>query len=447
MELMIGGGIKEYYKENYNKTKEDDLIKISTSIYVTNFPESFSAKDLFHTCSKSMGRNSANDNFCAGEGRRLLRSCKVKAMNQFRICRIFYIMKGFLRSVSWYRCYARKLAVIFVSKEGLFGLIWESPLNCGQRKHSVDWEELGVLIQRFEANLETRLLNPIRHQTKVLLKTIFGDCRIFLVLCRKQNSGVQKSAVPFGEDVLDDGVVNVEEGECSPSMNAKVMSNSYVIPETSSYATNSIHPGPVQNGGSILDVLERYNRVGLGLKIVNGSFLTRWDALVKRYGSSFNMLGARRFNEFIKSSGLVDINLEGYKFTWSHPSASKMSKLDRFLVTEGMLASFPSLTAECLDRHLSDHRPIFLHEVVTDFGPTPFRFYHSWFSLTGFDDMVEKAWRSFTYTDSNAMVRFKKMLQDLKSLIRSWVKERKAEQFGSRTLFVKELGAIDKISG
>ncbi|GKE42237.1 nucleotide-binding alpha-beta plait domain-containing protein, partial [Tanacetum coccineum] len=39
-------------RKRYNKTKEDDLIKISTSIYVTNFPESFSAKDLFHTCSK-----------------------------------------------------------------------------------------------------------------------------------------------------------------------------------------------------------------------------------------------------------------------------------------------------------------------------------------------------------------------------------------------------------
>ncbi|GKB21274.1 nucleotide-binding alpha-beta plait domain-containing protein [Tanacetum coccineum] len=32
------------------RTKEDDLSKISTSIFVTNFPEKFSAKDLFSTC-------------------------------------------------------------------------------------------------------------------------------------------------------------------------------------------------------------------------------------------------------------------------------------------------------------------------------------------------------------------------------------------------------------
>ncbi|GKD71113.1 RNA-directed DNA polymerase, eukaryota, partial [Tanacetum coccineum] len=73
------------------------------------------------------------------------------------------------------------------------------------------------------------------------------------------------------------------------------------------------------------------------------------------------------------SSGLVDVKLEGYSFTWSHPSASKMSKLDRFLVTEGIISLYPSISALCLDRHLSDHRPILLREVLSDFGPTPFR--------------------------------------------------------------------------
>ncbi|GJR98838.1 RNA-directed DNA polymerase, eukaryota [Tanacetum coccineum] len=80
-------------------------------------------------------------------------------------------------------------------------------------------------------------------------------------------------------------------------------------------------------------------------------------------------------------------NGEGYAFTWSHPSGSKMSKLDRFLVSEGIFMIFPSITAICLERHLSDHRPIILCEVHADFGPTPFRFYHSWFNLEGFDTM------------------------------------------------------------
>ncbi|PWA57104.1 hypothetical protein CTI12_AA377600 [Artemisia annua] len=32
------------------RSKEDDVLNISTSIFVMNFPESFTAKDLFHTC-------------------------------------------------------------------------------------------------------------------------------------------------------------------------------------------------------------------------------------------------------------------------------------------------------------------------------------------------------------------------------------------------------------
>nr|GEY84655.1 RNA-directed DNA polymerase, eukaryota [Tanacetum cinerariifolium] len=128
----------------------------------------------------------------------------------------------------------------------------------------------------------------------------------------------------------------------------------------------------------------------------------------ERRGSVFNPSSARNFNHFISSSGLVDVKLEGYAFTWSHPLASKISKLDRFLVSEGILSLFPSITSICLDRHLSDHRPILLCEVHTDFGPIPFRFYHSWFSLDGFDDMVEHAWNSFSHSDANGMIRFKK---------------------------------------
>ncbi|GJS48864.1 nucleotide-binding alpha-beta plait domain-containing protein [Tanacetum coccineum] len=32
------------------RTKEDDVLKISTSVFVTNFPEQASAKDLWNAC-------------------------------------------------------------------------------------------------------------------------------------------------------------------------------------------------------------------------------------------------------------------------------------------------------------------------------------------------------------------------------------------------------------
>ncbi|GKB62219.1 RNA-directed DNA polymerase, eukaryota [Tanacetum coccineum] len=141
-----------------------------------------------------------------------------------------------------------------------------------------------------------------------------------------------------------------------------------------------------------------YAPQSIGLKRVLWEYITllisRWDgetivmgdfnevrSIDERFGSIFNGSSARHFNRFIETSGLTDVNLEGYAFTWSHPSGSKMSKLDRFLISDGILSSFPSISALCLDRHLSDHRPILLREVFSDFGPIPFRVFHSWLKV------------------------------------------------------------------
>ncbi|GKB94948.1 RNA-directed DNA polymerase, eukaryota [Tanacetum coccineum] len=135
----------------------------------------------------------------------------------------------------------------------------------------------------------------------------------------------------------------------------------------------------------------------------------------ERFGSIFNQSSARAFNQFIASSGLIEVKMEGYSFTWSHPSASKMSKLDHFLVSDGIFLTFPSITAICLDRHLSDHRPIFLNEIHADFGLTPFR-----------------------------IIRFKKKLQGLKQIIRVWTRESNRSQERVKKSLVDGLVAIDK---
>ncbi|GJS58640.1 RNA-directed DNA polymerase, eukaryota [Tanacetum coccineum] len=93
----------------------------------------------------------------------------------------------------------------------------------------------------------------------------------------------------------------------------------------------------------------------------------------ERFGSTFNRQGAIAFNNFISSACLIDLPLEGYAFTWAHKSASKMSKLDRYLISEGVLDLFPHLSALCLDRHLFYHRPILMRETNYDYGPSPFR--------------------------------------------------------------------------
>nr|GFB74314.1 RNA-directed DNA polymerase, eukaryota [Tanacetum cinerariifolium] len=73
---------------------------------------------------------------------------------------------------------------------------------------------------------------------------------------------------------------------------------------------------------------------------------------------------------------------------------------------------FPSISATCLDRHLSDHRSILLREVRVDFGLVPFR--------------------------------FMKKLKELKSIIQIWIKNRKEGSTRVKNEIAVELSVIDK---
>ncbi|GKD18650.1 hypothetical protein Tco_1207808 [Tanacetum coccineum] len=83
------------------------------------------------------------------------------------------------------------------------------------------------------------------------------------------------------------------------------------------------------------------------------------------------------------------------------------------------------------------------NEVLVDYGATPFRFYHSWLSINGFDLMASQVWKSFSFGDSNDMIRFKKKLQALKVSIRDWVKTLKKNQMERRNDISLKLSSID----
>ncbi|GJZ81284.1 RNA-directed DNA polymerase, eukaryota [Tanacetum coccineum] len=165
----------------------------------------------------------------------------------------------------------------------------------------------------------------------------------------------------------------------------------------------------------------------------------------ERFGTIFSVSGAKAFNHFISTSSLIDLPLKGYSYTWSIKSASKMSKLDRFLVSEGLLMLFPSLSSLCLERHLSDHRPIIMREVVADYGPSPFRVYHSWFTKDGFDKLVEDSWKTSSFADSSKITILRKKFQALKASIKAWCKDDKQRSSEYRLSIQSRLSDLDKM--
>ncbi|GJR21008.1 RNA-directed DNA polymerase, eukaryota [Tanacetum coccineum] len=164
-----------------------------------------------------------------------------------------------------------------------------------------------------------------------------------------------------------------------------------------------------------------------------------------RYGSVFNARGAQRFNSFISDSGLVEINLGGCHYTWCHKSAKKMSKLDRFLVSENLINNSPNITAISLDRYLSDHRPILLRERYVDYGPTPFKFFHYWLDIEGFNKIVEDAWKSYVVKDVNAIRHIMGKFKFVKSKIREWNASIKNGTKKDKDQCIRDLVNIDDI--
>ncbi|GJY14126.1 hypothetical protein Tco_0383435 [Tanacetum coccineum] len=86
-----------------------------------------------------------------------------------------------------------------------------------------------------------------------------------------------------------------------------------------------------------------------------------------------------------------------------------------------------------------------MREMNIDYGPTPFRFFHSWFQLEGFDKLVEDTWMHMNITDSNGMIILKKKLQALKIIIREWTKKAKKCSYKKKSSIQSKLSDIDKI--
>nr|GFB13493.1 RNA-directed DNA polymerase, eukaryota [Tanacetum cinerariifolium] len=88
-------------------------------------------------------------------------------------------------------------------------------------------------------------------------------------------------------------------------------------------------------------------------------------------------------------ANLIDLPIGGHHFTWMNKAGKKLSKLDRFLISEGVMEDIPDIKVTAIERLWSDHSPILLHSKKADFGPSPFKLYNAWLSIDGFDDIVK----------------------------------------------------------
>ncbi|GKA71906.1 RNA-directed DNA polymerase, eukaryota, reverse transcriptase zinc-binding domain protein [Tanacetum coccineum] len=171
--------------------------------------------------------------------------------------------------------------------------------------------------------------------------------------------------------------------------------------------------------------LALWNRLQDFMHHHNGSYIMFGDMNAvrneqERVGSIFNNIEADYFNSFIDATGLVDLPIGGRCFTWMNKAGTKLSKLDRFLISEDVIDLLPDIRITALDRIWSDHNPILLHVDKIDFGPSLFKLYNSWLLRDGFDDLIKSEWDSLDSNNSRFPIKCHEKFRILKAKIRQW---------------------------
>ena len=169
------------------------------------------------------------------------------------------------------------------------------------------------------------------------------------------------------------------------------------------------------------DILELISSDSDMVWIITGDFNSVRDK-EERMGTRFSQFDADAFNQFIEVGGLCEVRSGGRKFTRISKDGSKLSKLDRFLVSTNYFDCWQNPFVEILPRRLSDHCPVLLKSVIADSAPVPFKFFDSWLLEPSLEGFVAKSW----YTSSaqnltlTPMTRVLTGLRHLKNCIKTW---------------------------
>lgn len=132
--------------------------------------------------------------------------------------------------------------------------------------------------------------------------------------------------------------------------------------------------------------------------LVSGDFNSVRLTNEKVGGRKLNSKVLERFNEAITEAGLMDLNLKGWKLSWSNRQGGEgriLGRIDRTLVNVQWVSAFASSWVEALPTGTSDHSPLHVSwDNSLNWGKKPFKYCKLWSRQEGYKEVVEEAWNS-----------------------------------------------------
>ncbi|XP_076947995.1 uncharacterized protein LOC143620116 [Bidens hawaiensis] len=195
--------------------------------------------------------------------------------------------------------------------------------------------------------------------------------------------------------------------------------------------------GGIANKRVVWQEILRLIQCGQGWWVVLGDFnAVRCHEEGKN--STFDQVCARDFNEFIDEADLKEYNMKGKKYTCMASRGDvKLSKIDRVLVCSNFISKWPNACLRAFPRERSDHAPLVLSLVDTNFGPKPFRWFNSWGDKADCEDVVGKILRNCAVSGPSDVILMKKF-RLLREKLKKWVKDCKIKEGENLQIFKSE---------
>ncbi|XP_074288833.1 uncharacterized protein LOC141613985 [Silene latifolia] len=145
----------------------------------------------------------------------------------------------------------------------------------------------------------------------------------------------------------------------------------------------------------------------------------------ERVGGTFSRQDAEPFRHCLHRCEVIDSPAMGAIYTWNNkqcPADRVYSRLDRFLVNQDWLNSFPFLYAHFLPEGTFDHTPCLVQPTMHDDKRTrPFKYFNMWSLAPNFKEIVQNG----RHCDQNGtkMYELAKKLKNLKHCLKTLNKE------------------------
>ncbi|XP_058747124.1 uncharacterized protein LOC131620122 [Vicia villosa] len=125
------------------------------------------------------------------------------------------------------------------------------------------------------------------------------------------------------------------------------------------------------------------------------------------------------FAKFIELMEGVDLPVIGKKFTWINSNEKARSRIDRILLSEGIINRWKVVAQVTGNRDISDHMPVCVKSSNLYWGPKPFKVFNSWDEYEDFFRFVKQQSDSVTIKGSSAFM-LKEKFKRLKDSLRGW---------------------------